>query len=249
MTPEQKAAQANRGNQPWASGPREILQHGINLLQKDTDSNRRLAMLSIDNAVELMVKTYLGLPKRVTGVQISRAEYTEANESFPRLLDMLEKYAAEKLEGIDLGEIDWYHRLRNELYHQGNGLTVERQKVVVYAGLAQVLFQRLFGFAIQVEERVGSELVGNFITAWSDLYQILENAARGRYPNENFRGTRTVMDALDQDGFLEGTTAKEIQALRTLRNEVVHGDTSKLTKDSVNQLERLVSYYSKKLER
>jgi hypothetical protein len=93
-------------------------------------------MLSIDNSVELMVKTYLGLPKRVTGLHISRAEYAEANESFPRLLDLLEKYAVDKLDEIDLGEIDWYHRLRNELYHQGNGLTVERDKVVVYAKLA-----------------------------------------------------------------------------------------------------------------
>jgi hypothetical protein len=145
---------------------------------------------------------------------------------------MLEKYAADKLEGIDLGEIDWYHRLRNELYHQGNGLTVEREKVVVYAGLAQVLFQRLFGFAIQVAEPVGS-----------NLYQILENAARSRNPKENFWGTRNVVDALDQDGVLDRSTVKEIQALRALRNEVVHGNTSKLTQDSVNQLERLVSYF------
>lgn len=54
---------------PWASGPGEILQHGLSLLQKDSDVNRRLAMISIDNAVELMVKTFLGLPKRVTGLR------------------------------------------------------------------------------------------------------------------------------------------------------------------------------------
>jgi hypothetical protein len=78
MTPEQKPTQVKRGNQPWASGPREILQHGLNLLQKDIDTNRRLAMLSIDNAVELMVKTYLGLPKRVIGLHITRPEYAEA---------------------------------------------------------------------------------------------------------------------------------------------------------------------------
>jgi hypothetical protein len=37
----------------------EILLHGISLLKHDTDTNRRLAMLSIDNDVELMVKTFL----------------------------------------------------------------------------------------------------------------------------------------------------------------------------------------------
>jgi hypothetical protein len=68
-------------------------------------------------------------------------------ENFPMLLDALEKYAASKLDGIDLGEIEWYHRLRNQLYHQGNGLTVERDKVEVYAELANVLFTNLFGFS------------------------------------------------------------------------------------------------------
>jgi hypothetical protein len=67
MENDDRTTQVKKGSRPWASGPREILQHGINLLQKDTDTNRRLAMLSIDNAVELMVKTYLGLPKRATG--------------------------------------------------------------------------------------------------------------------------------------------------------------------------------------
>jgi hypothetical protein len=121
-TCQKNSTTMTRRNQPWASGPAEILQHGINLLKTDTDANRRLAMLSIDNAVELMVKTYLGLPKRVTGLRISRADLAEINESFPRLLDALEQHASDKLDGIDLGEIDWYHRLRNELYHQGNGL-------------------------------------------------------------------------------------------------------------------------------
>ena len=34
-------------------------------------------MISIDNSVELMVKTFLGLPKRVTGLQIGREKFRE----------------------------------------------------------------------------------------------------------------------------------------------------------------------------
>ena len=60
---------------PWASGPGEILRHGLALLKNDSDTNRRLAMISIDNAVELMIKTYLGLPSRITGLKITRSEY------------------------------------------------------------------------------------------------------------------------------------------------------------------------------
>jgi hypothetical protein len=74
--------------QPWASGPGEILRHGLELLNKDRDTNRRLAMISIDNAVELMVKTYFGLPKRITGLTITRKELQEIGESFPNLLEV-----------------------------------------------------------------------------------------------------------------------------------------------------------------
>src|ERR1700730_17691581 len=42
----------------------------FSLLRNDTDVNRRLAMIAIDNAVELTIKTYLGLPKRITGLTI-----------------------------------------------------------------------------------------------------------------------------------------------------------------------------------
>jgi hypothetical protein len=61
--------------------------HGISLLEHDSDTNRRLAMLSIDNSVELMLKTFLGLPQRVTGIRLGRKELEEIGESFPRLLD------------------------------------------------------------------------------------------------------------------------------------------------------------------
>jgi hypothetical protein len=40
--------------------PGEIFQHGINLLENDSDTNRRLRILGIDNAHERMIKTYQG---------------------------------------------------------------------------------------------------------------------------------------------------------------------------------------------
>ena len=47
---------------PWIDGPRELLQHAIDHLTQGDDFDRRVAMISIDNAVELTIKTYLGLP-------------------------------------------------------------------------------------------------------------------------------------------------------------------------------------------
>jgi hypothetical protein len=102
-------------------------------------------MLSIDNSVELMIKTFLGLPERETGIRLPRKQYEELSESFPRLLDAIHEHAPDKVREYNISEIEWYHRLRNQLYHLGNGLTVERQKVVAYAEIARGLFRQLFG--------------------------------------------------------------------------------------------------------
>ena len=239
---------------PWASGPGEILQHGLSLLRKDSDVNRRLAMLSIDNAVELMIKTYLGLPKRVTRINLSRREYREICESFPQLLDALEQHADDKLNGIDLGEIEWYHRVRNELYHQGNGLTVERDKVEVYAELAKLLFNNLFGFDLQMPESEGTDILGAFMAAWVKLEQAIGAFTTKQMDSDVSHRPISPMLAIRKlvsQGLIDRSTAQEIENLRQIRNEVVHGigdyktilnsETVKKVNAITQQLERRLS--------
>lgn len=36
---------------PWVTGPKELLNHGLQHLELDTDFDSRMAMISIDNAV------------------------------------------------------------------------------------------------------------------------------------------------------------------------------------------------------
>jgi uncharacterized protein YutE (UPF0331/DUF86 family) len=217
--------------QPWASGPREILEHGLNLLLEDSDRNRRLAMISIDNAVELMIKTYLGLPRRVTGLPITRREFNEVSESYPRLLDALEKFSPDKLDGIDLGEIEWYHRLRNELYHQGNGLTVERVKVEIYAELAKSLFRNLFRFDVGVNERdetIRQRAIGKFLQQWVEIERALVELAAShssKLPDLGHKPAAGVLVVrhLAEARLLEPRLAEQIIRIQQLRNRLVHG--------------------------
>ena len=44
-------------NPPWASGPGEILRHGLGLLKNDSDRNRRLAMISAAEREEIVEAT------------------------------------------------------------------------------------------------------------------------------------------------------------------------------------------------
>jgi hypothetical protein len=232
---------------PWSSGPGEILRHGLSLLKKDTDVHRRLAMLSIDNAVELMIKTFLGLPKRVTGLAIPRSRYEDFSESFPKLLDALLEFASDRAGGLDLGEIEWYHRLRNQLYHEGNGLTVEREKVRVYAELAKVLFRNLFGNEIEVEDDSKADTLGDFIRAWSELESALMKAW-DRQKLSDIERSHLMMTPrqLADRGLLEKPVVKEIEFLRSVRNQWVHahGDGEnrpKLTPDMIERLKAIVT--------
>jgi hypothetical protein len=233
----------NKPNAPWASGPGELLRHGIELLSKDSDTNRRLAMISIDNSVELMIKTYLGLPKRVNGLSISRREFFERSESFPALLDALETYSADKIEGIELGEIEWYHRLRNQLYHQGNGLTVERDKAEIYAQLANTLFRNLFGYELVHKVTTRSESLGQFISAWTTIERGLRHLARTNAPSEKVpTGLFDVFRLVSLAGLLPSKEISELQELRQIRNEVVHGTREIETSLTPEVMERVKKY-------
>lgn len=235
---------------PWASGPGEILRHGLSLLKRDSDTNRRLAMICIDNAVELMIKTYLGLPKRISGLSIPRKEYQEMSESFPTLLDGLEKHAPDKLDGIDLGTIEWYHRLRNELYHQGNGLTVERDKIEIYAEISNLLFKNLFGERLVGHVTPDTELLGEFMAAWVSLEAGLRAwAVRHSMTGQVGGGLIDVMRFLRTASILDEEAADELARLRHIRNEVVHGagdHRDLLTPDIVARLKHYAEIFDSK---
>lgn len=205
-------------------------------------------MIGIDNAVELMIKTYLGLPKRISGLSIPRKEFQEMSESFPALLDGLEKYAADKLDGIDLGSIEWYHRLRNELYHQGNGLTVEREKVEIYAELANLLFKNLFGQLLVDRVSAKTGLLGQFMESWLTLERSLRELA-DRHSLTGFRpaGIIEVLRFLADASLLDDDEVSQLNVLRQIRNQVVHGafdPEDVLTEDVLKEVNDLAERFA-----
>jgi hypothetical protein len=160
---------------PWTDGPRELIQHAIDHLALGGDFDRRIAMISVDNAVELTIKTYLGLPERARGDKgPSRRELDTASESFPALLDLLQTHAAAKIVGLSLDDIEWFHRLRNQLYHAGNGITVESSKVEAYLQLGMGLFENLFGFPVDLDRKASVRTqFGQYLQLWNHLQQEL----------------------------------------------------------------------------
>ena len=237
---------------PWTDGPRELIRHAVDHLGAGGDFDRRIAMISVDNAVELMAKVYLGLPKRARkGDGPSRKELDAASESFPDLLSLLESHASDRLHGIGLDDIEWYHRLRNQLYHSGNGITVEREKVETYLSLARSLFENLFEEQLELPRGTAQQTgVGQFMEVWIQLERLQRDSERRRrgnvaelQPDFPRRGDAWALARLDP------ALAKSYEAARRFRNELVHGlsapDPDELRKQ-IEVLARVVSALSKK---
>jgi len=153
-------------------------------------------------------------------------------------LDGVEKHSTDKLAGIDLGEVEWFHRLRNELYHQGNGLTVERRKVEVYAELAKVLFENLFGVEMQLDESDGLHTLGEFMGAWVRIEKELSKLNEGERPVPTSR----FVSKLHSEGKITAAQMVEFRELQKIRNEIVHGAVDSkdvLDKSTLSRLGRI----------
>lgn len=202
---------------PWTDGPRELIQHAADHLRIGGDFDRRIAMISVDNAVELIIKTYLGLPERTRGTKgPGRRELETASESFPGLLDLLQTFATNKITGLSLDDIEWYHRIRNQLYHSGNGITVEKEKVETYLQLAIGLFENLFGFLPPISDATETQsMTGQFLQLWNAF----DHGIRERLKQEKLskKSTREYLASV-------APGAVEIwSSLYDFRAEMVHG--------------------------
>lgn len=236
---------------PWVSGPKELLRHGLEHLRKGTDIDRRIAIISIDNAVELMIKTYLGLPPRVTGIKLSRKELQEISDSFSDLLDALEEYAGDKLVGVELADIEWYHRIRNQLYHSGGGITVEMDQVQVYASIASSLMDSLFGVKV-VEPQVERAPAEEFLYKWNQFEGLIRavvtsNQTAAKFPGAEFIAQRhspwMSVRVLRDLGLVRERTFAGFLRLLDFRNNLVHGlerPRDQQTLDMANDLGSLI---------
>jgi len=138
---------------PWQSGPTELIRYALDYLHHPSDFSQRIAFLFLDVGVETLFKTFLELPEEVTGAELSYGKRREAVEerSFHQLVKGVKEAAGERLDGINLAHVQFYHGLRNKLYHQGNGITVPVDHAKGYASIAVELLRRLLSVDLEQE--------------------------------------------------------------------------------------------------
>ena len=133
---------------PWAYGPFELIAHAEDHLRKGEDFDRRMALISFDNAIEVAVSSYLALhPKQRQDRDFPQKCVTEWLKNYHNKLDFLEIHLK------DLGvpwevprtEVILVHDHRNEHYHSATRGVPEKRVIELARKSALWVFSLLFG--------------------------------------------------------------------------------------------------------
>ena len=201
----------------WASGAIELLRHADSHIHLETAFDRRIAFISIDNAVERSVRTFLSLPKAKSGIKVPRKDYEAVENSFPGLLSLLWQHASTRLTGIDEADIEHYHCIRNKLYHDGTGLSVDKEYLLAYRQIAVLLLKNWFG--VDLGGPRPAPTLERLILLWNQIEELLK-LKYGRHGNSEKRPYRWEEALLANK--LTADDAKKLADLRAVRNRAVH---------------------------
>jgi hypothetical protein len=147
---------------------------------------------------------------------VKKQEIDEAGNSFPKLLSLLFKHAPKKLVGIEEVDVEHYHRIRNKLYHDGTGLSVDDEYLIAYRGIASALLRNLFDVTIKpsVSE---SDSLGKLILNWNSIEQEIKNKLEetGTFVTYKWEEAFSL-------GLIEPSDIQLLTELRMARNRLVH---------------------------
>lgn len=133
---------------PWAQLPFELIRHAEDHAKGGGDFDRRMALISFDNAIEVSIITYLSLnPIQRDNQQFSKEEVRKWEHDFHSKLRFLEHFVKTVLGqpmAFEPADIIFFHDLRNDLYHRGIGVVPELRHISGIRAVAFWVFSTLF---------------------------------------------------------------------------------------------------------
>lgn len=135
------------GIKPWAVGPFEMLYHAETHFLKGEDFDRRIALISFDNAIEVAITTYLALHPIQRGQrQYQRNDIETWQRNYHTKLDFFyQEVGTRNLpELVEKADIIFYHQNRNDQYHNGGAGVPELHKLEGIRQASIWIFSTLF---------------------------------------------------------------------------------------------------------
>jgi len=132
---------------PWTNGPFELLVHAEGHLLSGEDFDRRIALISFDNAIEVAITTYLTLnPIQRGNRAYPKSEVDKWLMNYHARLDFCEAELATRglTWQVERSYIVWVHDHRNEQYHGGQKGTPEKSVLAVIRQAALWIFSMLY---------------------------------------------------------------------------------------------------------
>ncbi|MCG8037325.1 MAG: hypothetical protein JAZ19_09820 [Candidatus Thiodiazotropha taylori] len=152
---------------PWATRPFELITHGEVHFRRGSDYDRRLALVSFDNAVEVTITTYLTLkPIQRDGKSYNKDDVSKWLNNYHTKLDFFLKENSDRglPEHQSKDVIVWYHDQRNEQYHGGSSGVPEQSTLDGLRQSALWVFSVLFE-TTNVEEVLEVEIAKKAVGA------------------------------------------------------------------------------------
>lgn len=224
---------------PWMKGPFELIRHADGHLKDNGDTDRRIALIGFDNAIEVSIDVFLRLhPKLRVGIELRRDEVEQAQRNYHTKIEFLDKHVQTRQIplSIPVDEIVWFHQLRNELYHSGNGMVPEEHVISGAREAALAVFQALFGLDISGmlgAQKTKSEIkvqrpaihTNNPEMDFLGWFIELENMLQAALPADNVRPSsmHQMWQLLIKNRADLVDLTPEIDHLSHVRNAIVHG--------------------------
>src|SRR5579859_1013464 len=229
---------------PWLRGPYQLIEHAHGHLQQGSDADRIIALIGFDQAIEVCVDVFINLHPRLRGrYEVPRDVAERALRNFHTKLEFLEAYAAEQRIGnIPGNHMVWFHNLRNELYHSGNGMVPELHVLEGARAAAVTVFLALFeedisqdlGLASADVQRAAKEIPSVSPDPRMELLRVIQDAEEslkaklGESVEMTTRRARMPLRELFRH--VNRTPTSEAHALmkavdhaESIRNSIAHG--------------------------
>ncbi|MDV6318678.1 hypothetical protein [Chromohalobacter sp. HP20-39] len=132
---------------PWAKGPFELILHAEIHYRRGEDYDRRLALISFDNSIEVSITAYLSLNPIQRGArEYARQDVETWKRNFHSKLDFFESEIDRRGLTPKIGKdlMVWYHDHRNEQYHGGSRGVPEQETLDGIREAALWVFSVLF---------------------------------------------------------------------------------------------------------
>jgi hypothetical protein len=183
----------------WQALPANTIAYGVEHSRKDSDFERQIAFLLLDVGSEMALKAFLSITENHDRVIVAKNELDKEQKKSPKVdqevIDLdrksffyLTTIAKKLTPEASFNTEDWYelndlHKLRDRLYHDGNGHNPDTADLEAYVELSRKLLKALLrmdlkpdAWAISQPKRTDGIFTGLAFLSFKDMKNNLSKA-------------------------------------------------------------------------